>query len=711
MGRSQPLVFLLLFFFFSLSICAEEKATESDDSSPSETEESTPLLSTLDYVLLLVVLAVGYWYFFREEPSVSVGGSGSFKFDIIPEGGGPSQESTSFLSKMKNKRRRLVVFYGSQTGTAEEFAGRLANEGIRYGLKGVVADPEETDMEDLTKLREVSEVLDGTPTLAVFCLATYGEGDPTDNAQEFFEWLQAGNDVDLSTMTFAVFALGNKTYEHFNAMGIYVDKRLDELGARRIHKIGLGDDDDNIENDFVTWKEEFWSSVCSEFEIEASEADFSLRQYSAKVLEEPDSKKIYVGEPARLRSFQTQRPPFDQKNPYLSEIKVNRNLHSESSDRYCMHIELNIKESRIRYEAGDHVAIFPRNDPKVVEAIGKALDIDLDTVFTMSPLEDDAIKKQPFPCPTTYRTALSYYVDIMAFPRTHVLKEISDYASDPEEKAKILKMVSREGKDIYQSYIIDSCRHIAHILEDFPSLKINIHHLMELLPRLQPRYYSISSSPRVSPDRIHITAVVVWYKTLTGRINNGVCTTWLKPMVPEDDHEHKVPIFVRRSQFRLPNRHNVPVIMVGPGTGLAPFRGFIQERSWHKAQGKPVGETHLFFGCRNEAVDYIYREELEEHLASGGLSRLHLAFSRDIPGKKVYVTTLMKENASDLWRLIGSEGAHVYVCGDAKNMAKDVHNVILKDVLMDQGKLSESEAEAYLKQMESKKRYSADVWS
>ncbi|QQP55634.1 NADPH--cytochrome P450 reductase [Caligus rogercresseyi] len=312
----------------------------------------------------------------------------------------------------------------------------------------------------------------------------------------------------------------------------------------------------------------------------------------------------------------------------------------------------------------------------------------------MSPLEDDAIKKQPFPCPTTYRTALSYYVDIMAFPRTHVLKEISDYASDPEEKAKILKMVSREGKDIYQSYIIDSCRHIAHILEDFPSLKINIHHLMELLPRLQPRYYSISSSPRVS--RIAYTSRPSLYGIRRSRDES---TT---PMVPEDDHEHKVPIFVRRSQFRLPNRHNVPVIMVGPGTGLAPFRGFIQERSWHKAQGKPVGETHLFFGCRNEAVDYIYREELEEHLASGGLSRLHLAFSRDIPGKKVYVTTLMKENASDLWRLIGSEGAHVYVY---------VHNVILKDVLMDQGKLSESEAEAYLKQMESKKRYSADVWS
>ncbi len=159
---------------------------------------------------------------------------------------------------------------------------------------------------------------------------------------------------------------------------------------------------------------------------------------------------------------------------------------------------------------------------------------------------------------------------------------------------------------------------------------IQIDHLMELLPRLQPRFYSISSSSRVHPESIHITGVVVEYETKTGRTNKGVATTWLRPMVPSEDNQYKIPVYVRRSQFRLPNRPQTPVVMIGPGTGLAPFRGFIQERAWQKKQGKNVGETHLFFGCRNRDVDYIYREEMEQ-FAEGedAVLTLHTAFSRD----------------------------------------------------------------------------------
>nr|ACO15661.1 NADPH--cytochrome P450 reductase [Caligus clemensi] len=196
----DPLTYILL-----SSSSSSEESSQAMEMEASQEEES--FLSPMDYVLLLLVCILGYWYFFKDD-STSITTANSFKFDLMPDNpsglpGGGSESNKSFLSKMKNKKRRMVVFYGSQTGTAEEFAGRLANEGIRYGLKGVVADPEETDMEDLTKLGEVSDFLDGSPTLAVFCLATYGEGDPTDNAQEFFEWLQGGN-VDLNTMTFAV---------------------------------------------------------------------------------------------------------------------------------------------------------------------------------------------------------------------------------------------------------------------------------------------------------------------------------------------------------------------------------------------------------------------------------------------------------------------------------------------------------------------------
>ena len=204
-------------------------------------------------------------------------------------------------------------------------------------------------MDDLQKLSEVEEELEG-PCLTVFMLATYGEGDPTDNAVEFNEKLTSDS-LDLNGMKYAVFGLGNKTYEHFNAMGKLADRKLEELGGKRVHVLGVGDDDANLEDDFITWKEAFWNSVCAEFNIEASSEEFNTRQYEHKVLGEGDFKtdKVYTGEVARLRSYVTQRPPFDVKNPFMAPITINRNLHGPDSGRHCMHIEVSIDGSRIRY--------------------------------------------------------------------------------------------------------------------------------------------------------------------------------------------------------------------------------------------------------------------------------------------------------------------------------------------------------------------------
>ena len=705
------------FFYYYFLLIIYTKCISTEDESKMDEAESKdneePVIGLLDYVVIILLFGIAYYWFFirNKEPELST----NYVIQTTNITQKPSSNKT-FIEKMKKSERRMVAFYGSQTGTAEEYASRLAKEGQKYGMRGIVADPEENDMEDLSKLGDVEELL-GEECLAVFCLATYGEGDPTDNAQEFFNWLQDGG-TDLTRMKYAVFGLGNKTYEHFNAMAIYVDKKLAQLGAKRIHPLGLGDDDVNLEDDFITWKELFWQSACSEFNLELVSQDFSMRQYEQTILKYGDYNidRVYTGEPYRLRSLKTQRPPFDIKNPYMAPVNVNRNLISNESDRWCMHIELDIKDSRIRYDAGDHVALYPKNDGNLIQRIGEILDIDLDTVFTMRATDEDATRKNPFPCPTTYKTALSYYVDITAIPRTHVLKELSDYTTDQTEKSKLIMMsgTSQEGKDMYSEWVVECCRNIVHILEDMPSCKPPIDHLMELLPRLQPRFYSISSSGRVHKESIDVTAVVVEYKTKTGRTNNGVCTKWLQKMIPsqkennnESQIEFKVPCYVRRSQFRLPNRPQVPVIMIGPGTGLAPFRGFIQERDWQKKQGKPVGETHLYFGCRNKDVDYLYREELERY-ESDGVITLHTAFSRDQPNK-IYVTHRLKENARDIWKLIDN-GAHVYVCGDAKMMAKDVHDIIT-DIVRDHGDKTQEESEIFVKNMEQQKRYSADVWS
>ncbi|BFF93394.1 NADPH--cytochrome P450 reductase [Drosophila madeirensis] len=659
-----------------------------------------PFLGLLDVLLLAALIGGAAFYFLKsrkkeEEPTRS--------YSIQPTTVcTTSAADNSFIKKLKASGRSLVVFYGSQTGTGEEFAGRLAKEGIRYRLKGMVADPEECDMEELLQLKDISN------SLAVFCLATYGEGDPTDNAMEFYEWITNG-DVDLTGLNYAVFGLGNKTYEHYNKVAIYVDKRLEELGANRVFELGLGDDDANIEDDFITWKDRFWPAVCDHFGIEGGGEEVLIRQY--RLLEQPDVQpdRIYTGEIARLHSMQNQRPPFDAKNPFLAPIKVNRELH-KGGGRSCMHIELSIEGSKMRYDAGDHVAMYPINDKSLVEKLGQLCNADLDTVFSLINTDTDSSKKHPFPCPTTYRTALTHYLEITAIPRTHILKELAEYCTDEKEKELLRSMasISPEGKEKYQSWIQDACRNVVHILEDIKSCRPPIDHVCELLPRLQPRYYSISSSAKLHPTDVHVTAVLVEYKTPTGRTNKGVATTYLKNKVPSGSEEVKVPVFIRKSQFRLPTKPETPIIMVGPGTGLAPFRGFIQERQFLRDEGKTVGESVLYFGCRKRSEDYIYESELEEWVKKGTLN-LKAAFSRD-SDKKVYVQHLLEQDADLIWNAIGENKGHFYICGDAKNMAVDVRNILVK-ILSTKGNMSEADAVQYIKKMEAQKRYSADVWS
>ncbi|XP_019555503.2 NADPH--cytochrome P450 reductase isoform X2 [Aedes albopictus] len=507
-----------------------------------------------------------------------------------------------------------------------------------------------------------------------------------------------------------VFGLGNKTYEHYNKVGIYVDKRLEELGANRVFELGLGDDDANIEDDFITWKDKFWPAVCDHFGIESSGEEVLMRQY--RLLEQPETptERLYTGEVARLHSLQTQRPPFDAKNPFLAPIKVNRELH-KAGGRSCMHIEFDIEGSKMRYEAGDHLAMYPVNDQDLVLRLGKLCNADLDTIFSLINTDTDSSKKHPFPCPTTYRTALTHYLEITALPRTHILKELAEYCSEEKDKEFLRFMCSTnpEGKAKYQQWIQDSCRNIVHVLEDLPSCRPPLDHICELLPRLQPRYYSISSSSKLYPTTVHVTAVLVKYETTTGRVNHGVATTFLSQKHPLDGQPlPRVPIFIRKSQFRLPAKTETPVIMVGPGTGLAPFRGFIQERDFNRKDGKEVGQTILYFGCRKRSEDYIYEEELEDYVERG-VMKLRTAFSRD-QAHKVYVTHLLEEDMDLLWSVIGENKGHFYICGDAKNMATDVRNILLK-VLQTKGNMSESEAIQYIKKMEAQKRYSADVWS
>ncbi|XP_074869592.1 NADPH--cytochrome P450 reductase isoform X2 [Carettochelys insculpta] len=668
------------------------------DSTPESDVPDGALFSMTDVFLFsLIVGLLSYWFLFRKRKEEIP------EFTKIQPVTTLARES-SFVEKMKKTGRNIVVFYGSQTGTAEEFANRLSKDAHRYGMRGMAADPEEYDLSDLSRLSEIEN------SLAIFCMATYGEGDPTDNAQDFYDWLQEA-DADLTGLKFAVFGLGNKTYEHFNAMGKYVDKRLEQLGAQRIFELGMGDDDGNLEEDFIAWREQFWPAVCEHFGVEATGEESSIRQYELVVHMDINMNKVYTGEMGRLKSYESQKPPFDAKNPFLAQVAVNRKLN-QGGERHLMHLELDISGSKIRYESGDHVAVYPANDTSLVNQIGEILGADLDTIMSLNNLDEESNKKHPFPCPTTYRTALTYYLDITNPPRTNVLYELAQYASDLNEQEHLRKMASSaaEGKTLYLSWVVEARRNILAILQDVPSLRPPIDHLCELLPRLQARYYSIASSSKVHPHSVHICAVVVEYETKTGRVNRGVATTWLQNKVPsENGHKLTVPMYVRKSQFRLPFKASTPVIMIGPGTGIAPFVGFIQERAWLKQQGKEVGETVLYYGCRHEEEDYLYREELAQFHKEGALTQLNVAFSRD-QAQKVYVQHLLKRNKEGVWKLIHEGNAHIYVCGDARNMARDVQNAFY-DIVAELGNMAQPQAVDYVKKLMTKGRYSLDVWS
>uniref|UniRef100_A0A4W4FX29 NADPH--hemoprotein reductase n=1 Tax=Electrophorus electricus TaxID=8005 RepID=A0A4W4FX29_ELEEL len=636
---------------------------------PELMEGEEGLLSNLDIFLFsLIAGVIIYWLMFRKKPVT------------IPdfpklETQAPTARETSFIEKMKKTGKNIVVFYGSQTGTAEEFANRLSKDAQRYGMKGMAADPEEYDMSELTRLKEISN------SLAIFCMATYGEGDPTDNAQDFYDWLQE-SDADLNGLHYTVFALGNKTYEHYNAMGKYVDKRLSELGGSRIFDLGMGDDDGNLEEDFVSWREQFWPAVCEHFGVEATGEEFSIRQYELKVHEDLNMNKVYTGELGRLKSFENQKPPFDAKNPFLAPVTVNRKLN-KGGDRHLMHLELDITGSKIRYESGDHVAVYPTNDAAIVSRLGDVLGVDLDTVISLNNLDEESNKKHPFPCPTTYHTALTHYLDVTNPPRTNVLYELAQYATDPKDQENMRKMASSspEGKAQYQSWVLDSCRNILAILEDMPSLRPPIDHLCELLPRLQARYYSIASSSK----HPHLCCGSGGTRQKTGRVNKGVATNWLKGRVPNDNgHKATVPMYIRKSQFRLPfkaatDNHD------RPWHRNRPLHGFIQERAWLREKGKEVGETVLYFGCRHRSEDFLYQEQLEAYEETGVLTQLSVAFSRD---QELKASHQMAESC----RYYASSRY-------ARNMARDVQTTFYEI------------ATDYIKKLMTKGRYSQDVWS
>jgi NADPH-ferrihemoprotein reductase len=475
-----------------------------------------------------------------------------------------------------------------------------------------------------------------------------------------------------------------------------------KLGAYPVVDVGTGDDDVDIDADFDSWCSDLFESLDAKPILEAGEASAltasAVPAYHIEMIADAPVEAVN----GRLNGSGT-----SQASPHLATISVVKELHTSSSDRSCVHVEIDISRCSATYESGDHVGIFAENSPEVVSSAAKVLRYPVETCFKMSipPNNADGLTEPPSG-PVTLGFVLARYADLLSSPSKASLAALAAFATDPEEAARLSALASIEGRDAYYSYVSSSKRSLLEIMEEFRSLRIPLGAFFATVaPRLQPRFYSISSSPALHPRSVHVTAAVVKDKMPTGRIHEGVATTWLARSTPG---KTVVPIFLRRSAFKLPRNLSTPVVMVGPGTGLAPFRGFIQERAAARSRGEAIGPAVLYFGCRRRDHDYIYKEELEFAVASGALTALNVAFSRE-GDVKDYVQHHMARQGAEIWDLLGPKGkGYLYVCGDAKNMAKDVHNTLL-DIA---GKVNggKAHAEASIRELLDSGRYLKDVW-
>ena len=596
---------------------------------------------------------------------------------------------------------QVTLVFGTQTGTAEKFAKTLKSQlESAYGTTTAfhVVDSEHYDFK-----QKLSKEL-----LVVFLVATYGDGEPTDSALDLHDYLVAEADTadaadpPLKNVNYAVFGLGNRQYEHFCSMGKTVNRCMEEMGGTSLVPLGLGDDDDDIDRDFDQWSTKFFESLKGAGILEAGKtADVTEASVPAftiqKVLDAPKNKVNMLASGSGKNVHE----------PYLAPVTVVRELHGAGSDRSCVHVEVDISKCKAGYEAGDHIGVFPENSPDVARQAALLLGKPLDMCFTFEVPADPDVAEDlgdvPIAGPVTLEFALLHFADLLSSPSKAALKMLSAFATDANEHERLVKLCSLDGAAEYDAYVHAPKRSLLEVMRDFPSAKPSIGAFFgSIAPRLQPRYYSISSSPKMHPKSVHITCAVVKETMPTGRVHEGVASTWLAKLQTGD----RVPVFLRSSSFKLPKDKGTPILMVGPGTGFAPFRGFIQERQAVNSNSDAV----LYFGCRNRNHDFIYEEEMNEAVSSGALTKLEVAFSRET-SKKDYVQHHIAANGKEIYAMLADtkNPGYLYICGDGKYMAKDVHRV-LHTIVEEEGKCTPAEAERIVHEWADQGRYLKDVW-
>ena len=573
----------------------------------------------------------------------------------------------------------LLVLFGSNMGTAESAARRIGDSAERRGFDVTVAP-----------LDDYTQRLKGAG--AVLIITASYNGRPPDNATRFVEWLEAAQPEELSELCYAVFGCGHRdwasTYQHVPKQ---IDARLMELGAVRLMDRGEGDGGGDFDGDFEKFHELLWPTLASEFDLDLEVAAGVKERvlYEVEVIDEV------------------------HPNPFVAQFKArpmvvveNRELQAPESERSTRHIELALP-SGVEYRTGDHLGVIAQNDEALVKRVASRFGFDEQTRIRV---HNRGAGHSEFPLGQTISVfrILTDYVELQDPATRSQIKTLAEHTECPHTRASLLALCDDGDGSAspYLDQVLEKRKSLIDLLDEFPACEVPFGVYLGLLPPLRPRYYSISSSPAQFARICSLTVGVVEGPARSGHgTYRGVCSNYLgnKPK------GSTVYAFVRKntSGFEPPRSPAVPIIMVGPGTGIAPFRGFLQERAWHKAQGTATGDAMLFFGCRNESVDFLYREELEQ-CVSQGTARLFLAFSRS-QEEKIYVQDRIREYGEEVWALI-ERGAHIFVCGDATEMAPAVRTAFGSLHTRFQGG-GDAEAEAFLQELEERGRYRVDVWA
>ncbi|MDB6000902.1 MAG: putative sulfite reductase flavoprotein alpha-component [Rhizobacter sp.] len=542
--------------------------------------------------------------------------------------------------------RKLTVLYGSETGNSAALACTLAAEASARGLQASAHD-----MADY-KLRLLKDEQD-----VAIIASTYGEGDPPQPAVAFFEFVEGRKAPKLPQLRFAVLALGDSTYERFCEAGKRLDRRFEELGAQRL-KVRV-DCDVDYEEAAAAW----------------------IADIQSELVGAPLSADGFAATDASASSAPSaQAQATDKRHPFPARVLDNIVLTGRGSSKETRHVELSLEGADLSFEPGDALGIVPRNDPALVERLLGLLGV--------APSAPVAVKGEPL----ALADALTSRFEITALtPR------FLDHWAALSESRDLRELARDDHADARVAFA--RSHHVIDVIRKFPVKGLDAARLVAALRPLQPRLYSIASSSKAAPDEVHLTVSTVRY-TLHGEPREGVASGQLAHRLELDD---TLPVYVQSApHFRLP-ADDVPIVMVGAGTGVAPYRAFLQEREVRGA----TGPSWLFFGERNFRSDFLYQTEWQAWLKDGVLRRMDVAFSRDA-GAKVYVQHRLLEHAREVYAWL-EEGAHLYVCGDANHLAPDVHQS-LADIVMRQGGRGEDGAHEYLQRLQREHRYQRDVY-